>query len=53
MAHRTGARRIEYLSPILASEHVIIRHRYEGGALTLWFVVDGSVRSVAKVAPKL
>ena len=44
---------IEYLSPILASEHVIIRHRYEGGALTLWFVVDGSVRSVAKVAPKL
>lgn len=43
---------IEYLSPILASERVVIRHRYEGGALTLWFTVDGSVRSVAKVAPR-
>lgn len=43
---------IEYLSPVLANEHVTIRHRYDNGALTLWFVVDGSVRSVAKVAPR-
>lgn len=43
---------IEYLSPVLAHEHVTVRRRYEGGALTLWFVVDGTVRSVAKVAPR-
>ncbi|MGA9871267.1 MAG: acyl-ACP thioesterase domain-containing protein [Rhodococcus sp. (in: high G+C Gram-positive bacteria)] len=43
---------IEYLTPILANEHVTIRHRYSDGALTLWFVVDGAVRSVAKVATK-
>lgn len=43
---------IEYLSPVLGGEHVTIRHRYDDGALTLWFVVDGAVRSVAKVAPR-
>ncbi|OZD65564.1 hypothetical protein CH263_12990 [Rhodococcus sp. 06-1059B-a] len=43
---------IEYLSPILAGDHVTIRHRFEGGALTVWFVVDDAVRSVAKVAPR-
>lgn len=43
---------IEYLSPILAGEHVTIRHRYEGGALTMWFVVSGVARCVAKVAPR-
>ncbi|WP_072805666.1 acyl-[acyl-carrier-protein] thioesterase [Rhodococcoides yunnanense] len=43
---------IEYLSPVLANEHVTIRNRYENGALTLWFVVEGSVRTVAKIAPR-
>lgn len=43
---------IEYLSPVLANEHVTLRHRYEGGALTVWFVVEGVVRTVAKVAPR-
>lgn len=43
---------IEYLSPILANEHITIRHRHEDGALTLWFVVGDTVRSVAKVAPR-
>lgn len=43
---------IEYLSPILAGERVTIRHRYDNGSLTLWFVVGDTARSVAKIAPR-
>lgn len=48
---------IEYLTPVLAGERVTLRHRYDGGALTVWFVVtrasgEPTVRTVAKVAPK-
>lgn len=42
---------IEYLYPVLGKEQVGIRHRYESGSLTVWFVVDGAVRTVAKIAP--
>jgi acyl-ACP thioesterase len=42
---------IEYMSPILAREHVIIRQRREGSTITIWFVVDEKVRTVARFSP--
>ncbi len=48
---------IEYISPVLAREHVMVRTRFDNGdgtggtpVLKVWFVVDGSVRAVARVA---
>lgn len=51
---------IEYISPVLSREHVMVRSRFEPGdrgngvpetpVLKLWFVVDGSVRAAARVA---
>ena len=44
---------IEYVAPVLANEHVMVRSRYSDDGspvLKLWFVVDGDVRTTVRVA---
>ncbi|WP_235916553.1 acyl-[acyl-carrier-protein] thioesterase [Antrihabitans cavernicola] len=43
---------IEYISPVLANEHVMVRGRFDDTeipTLKLWFVVDGEVRTAVRV----
>ncbi|MBJ8347964.1 acyl-[acyl-carrier-protein] thioesterase [Antrihabitans sp. YC2-6] len=47
---------IEYIAPVFARERVMVRSRYDDGSATdspvlkLWFVVDGSVRTAARIS---
>ncbi|KQU04092.1 hypothetical protein ASG56_11800 [Rhodococcus sp. Leaf7] len=47
---------IEYLSPIMAPDHVTLRwrrHLVDGAeAVTVWFMVDGAVRTIARVVAR-
>ena len=44
---------IEYLGPIVAGDAITLRHRRhrdgDADALTVWFLVDGTVRTIARV----
>ncbi|WP_242676756.1 acyl-ACP thioesterase domain-containing protein [Rhodococcus sp. ABRD24] len=40
---------VEHLSPIFASDNVVLRALDDGPALSLWFLVDGAVRAAARV----
>lgn len=48
---------IEYLSPVLAREHITVRSRYDNGdqsghpTLRLWFVVGDTVAATVRVGP--
>ncbi|MFD4366005.1 acyl-[acyl-carrier-protein] thioesterase [Rhodococcus sp. NPDC058521] len=40
---------IEYLAPIQSSDKVVLRTRRDDSAVTVWFLVEDSVRAVARV----
>ncbi|GAB2645554.1 acyl-[acyl-carrier-protein] thioesterase [Nocardia goodfellowii] len=48
---------IEYVAPVLARQHVMVRSRYEPGdgagrpSLRLWFVVGGTTTTVVRIMP--
>ncbi|MDI9918095.1 acyl-ACP thioesterase domain-containing protein, partial [Rhodococcus sp. IEGM 1379] len=41
---------IEYLSPIVAGDEVILRSRVDNSGLTVWFLVGDALRAVARVS---
>lgn len=42
---------LEYLSPIVSTDKIVLRSRRDDTSLTVWFLVDDTVRAVAKVGP--
>ena len=42
---------IEYLSPLVAGDDVVLRSHVDGSRLTVWFLVDGALRAAAQVSP--
>ncbi|WP_213573059.1 acyl-ACP thioesterase domain-containing protein [Rhodococcus sp. USK13] len=42
---------LEYLSPIVSTDKIILRSRRDDTSLTVWFLVDDTMRAVAKVGP--
>ncbi|MDV6268021.1 acyl-[acyl-carrier-protein] thioesterase [Rhodococcus globerulus] len=41
---------IEYLSPLVAGDDVVLRSHVEGSRLTVWFLVGDALRAVAQVS---
>lgn len=42
---------IEYLAPVVSDDKVVLRSRVDGNTVTVWFVVDDTLRAVAQVSP--
>lgn len=42
---------LEYLSPIVSTDRIVLRSRRDDTSLTVWFLVDDALRAVARVGP--
>ncbi|MCQ4121266.1 acyl-[acyl-carrier-protein] thioesterase [Rhodococcus tibetensis] len=42
---------LEYLAPIVSTDKILLRARRDDTSLTVWFLVDDTLRAVAKVGP--
>lgn len=42
---------VEYLAPIVSTDKIVLRTRRDSSAFTVWFLVDDTLKAVARVTP--